>query len=126
VIITGGGDLTSAPRREHARCYVVKPHGDYLQETIRNTPIELAELGPEMTTELTEIFERYGIVVLCYSGSDPGIAALLSNRKSRYGLYWVVRSQMNSGASEVHDEVLALIRADDRIGLSEAMRRERR
>ncbi len=166
VVIASAADLASAPRREHADCYLVKPHGDYLQETIRNTPAELAELEPEMAAELVEIFERYGVVVLGYSGSDPAISDLLGARRSRYGLYWVARSEPGDGASriiertggrvirragasefltdlhrrlevfrahpsghtpmEVHDEVLALVRAKDEIGLNEVMRRERR
>jgi SIR2-like domain len=166
VIITSSADLASAPRREHADCYVLKPHGDYLQETIRNTPNELAELEPEITTDLREIFERFGVVVVGYSGSDVGIAELLSARRSRYGLYWVARGELSEGASrvieatggrvirregaaefltdlgrrlevfrshpsghtpvEVHDEVLALVRAEDEIGVAEVMRRERR
>lgn len=166
VIITSGADLASAPRREHAQCYVLKPHGDYLQETIRNTPSELAELEPEIAEELREIFERFGVVVLGYSGSDAGIAELLRARRSRYGLYWVARGDLGESAGraveatggrvikregatefltdlhrrlevfrshpsghtpvEVHDEVLALVRVKDGIGLAEVMRRERR
>ncbi|HKB50375.1 MAG TPA: SIR2 family protein [Solirubrobacterales bacterium] len=101
VIITSAADLASAPRREHADCYVLKPHGDYLQETIRNTPSELEELEPEIAAELEEIFERFGVVVLGYSGSDAGIAGLLSARRSRYGLYWVARSELADGASRI-------------------------
>ncbi len=166
VLITSSADLASAPRREHAQCYVVKPHGDYLQETIRNTPSELEELEPEIADELREIFARFGVVVLGYSGSDTGIAELLSARRSRYGLYWVARGDLTDGATriteatggrvikresaadfltdlgrrlevfrshpsghtpvELHDEVLALVRAKDEIGLAEVMRRERR
>lgn len=166
VLITSAADLASAPRREHARCYVLKPHGDYLQETIRNTPSELEELESEIADELREIFERFGIVVLGYSGSDAAISSLMSARRSRYGLYWIARAELSSGAKriveatggrvieregaaefladlqrrlevfrahpsghtpiEVHDEVLALVRAGDQIGLAEVMRRERR
>jgi hypothetical protein len=166
VVITSAAELRSAPRREHAPCYVFKPHGDYLQETIRNTPDELEKLEPGITKELCEIFERFGIVVLGYSGSDEAIAATLRSRRSRYGLYWVARSKLGGGAErivevaggrvikrdgaaefladlqrrlevfkshpsghtpvEVHDEVLALIRSGDNVGLAEVMRRERR
>jgi hypothetical protein len=166
VLITGAADLATAPRREHATCYVLKPHGDYLQETIRNTPAELKQLEQEIAAELREIFERFGIVVLGYSGSDAAITELISTRRSRYGLYWVARGELSSGASriieatggrviqrpdaadfladlqrrlevfrihpsghtpvEVHDEVLALVRDGDWIGLDEVMRRERR
>jgi hypothetical protein len=166
VLITSAADLASAPRREHASCYVLKPHGDYLQETIRNTPSELEQLESEIADELREIFERFGVVVLGYSGSDAAIAELMSTRRSRYGLYWVSRGEPSSGGTriieatggrviqrqdagafladlqrrlevfrahpsghtpvEVHDEVLALVRAEDWIGLAEVMRRERR
>jgi hypothetical protein len=31
IVVTSDADLAVAPGREHARCYVLKPHGDYLQ-----------------------------------------------------------------------------------------------
>jgi hypothetical protein len=98
VVITSAAELAAAPRREHTSCYVVKPHGDYLQETIRNTRGELADLGPEMTTELREIFDRYGVVVLGYSGTDEAIAGVIRERGLRYGLYWVARSDPGAPA----------------------------
>jgi hypothetical protein len=80
---------------------VLKPRGDYLQQTIRNTPSELAELEPAMTIELQEVFDRYGSVVLGYSGSDEAIANAMRARRSRYGLYWVARGALSEpgGAS---------------------------
>jgi SIR2-like domain len=83
IVVTSDADLAVAPVREHARCYVLKPHGDYLQQTIRNTPAELAELEPAMTAELEEVFSRYGLVVLGYSGADPAIAEAMRARRSR-------------------------------------------
>ena len=73
---------------------MLKPHGDYLQDTIRNTPAELATLDPPMTAELREVFDRYGVVVLGYSGSDPAIADAMRRRRARYGLYWVARGDL--------------------------------
>jgi SIR2-like domain len=93
VVITSDADLASAPSREHADCYVLKTHGDYLRETIRNTPTELAELEPGMTTELQEVFDRHGLVVLGYSGSDEALSNALRRRTSPYGLYWVARAE---------------------------------
>ena len=166
VVITSAAELRSAPRREHADCYVLKPHGDYLQETIRNIPSELQKLEPGIAKELREVFERFGVVVVGYSGSDEAIAQALTKRRSRYGLYWVARGELGEGAqqiiektggrvierpgadefladlqrrvevfrshpsghtpTEVHDEVLALVRENDQVGLGEVMRRERR
>ena len=52
VVVSDDATLEAAPRREHAPVFIVKAHGDYLQETIRNTPAEIAELGPGLTAEL--------------------------------------------------------------------------
>jgi hypothetical protein len=93
IVITSDADLASAPSREGADCYVLKTHGDYLRETIRNTPTELAELEPGMTTELQEVFDRHGLVVLGYSGSDEALSNALRRRTSPYGLYWVARAE---------------------------------
>jgi hypothetical protein len=92
VVVTSDADLATAPAREHHPCFVVKPHGDYLQETIRNTSGELESLEPEVARELQAIFNRYGVVVLGYSGSDQAIRKAFKARNSRYGLYWVTRS----------------------------------
>lgn len=105
IVAASDGDLDAAVPREHAGCVVVKPHGDYLRQTIRNTPDELAELEPSMTAELKEIFDRYGVVVLGYSGSDPAIAAALSARRSRYGLWWVARGELSPAAQNLVDAV---------------------
>jgi hypothetical protein len=92
VVVTSDPDLAAAPAREHAGCFVLKIHGDYLQQTIRNTPAELATLEPQLTVELQSVFDRYGVVVLGYSGSDAAVAAALRARRSRYGLYWVANA----------------------------------
>jgi hypothetical protein len=98
VVISTAADLEVAPAREHSRCYLLKIHGDYLQQTIRNTSEELADLEPSMASELQEVFDRYGLVVLGYSGSDPAIARALRSRRSRYGLYWVAREALGFDA----------------------------
>jgi hypothetical protein len=101
VVIASDADLQAAVPREHAHCIVLKPHGDYLRQTIRNTPEELAELEPAMAAELAEVFTRYGIVVIGYSGADEAIAQTLRGRQSRYGLWWVARGALGQPAAEV-------------------------
>jgi hypothetical protein len=101
IVISCDADLESAPAREHSRCTVIKPHGDYLQLTIRNTPDELAELDPGMTAALSEIFDRYGIVVLGYSGQDHAIAERLRARRTSYGLWWFSRGPLGEPASDL-------------------------
>ena len=145
---------------------MLKPHGDYLQETIRNTEAELAELEPGVTEELQAIVDRYGVVVMGYAGADEAIGRVLRARRGRYGLYWVSRAAPSGPAqaiveasagrailrdssaefladlerrlavfrshpsgltpATVNAEVIELLRADDRVGLREALKVERR
>jgi len=94
IVVTSDADLNAAPSREHADCFVLKPHGDYLQQTIRNTPAELAQLESGIAAELREVLDRYGVIVLGYSGGDEAIANAIRARRSRYGLYWVARGEV--------------------------------
>jgi hypothetical protein len=101
IVVASDADLQAAPPREHAHCVVLKPHGDYLRQTIRNTPEELETLEPAMTAELAEVFNRYGIVVIGYSGADEAIAQELRGRRSRYGLWWISRGTPGQPAAEL-------------------------
>jgi hypothetical protein len=93
VVVSDDATLVAAPRREHADVYIVKAHGDYLQETIRNTPSELAVLDPKLTDELRAIADHYGLLVIGWSGSDRALAEILRERASRYGAWWLSRSE---------------------------------
>jgi hypothetical protein len=166
VIVSDDATLATAPRREHSKVFIVKAHGDYQQETIRNTPSELAALEPALTAELQAIADNYALTVLGWSGSDPALVKILRDRRSRYGAWWLslteppaepgrslaeaigARMIVRPGAAEfltdlsgrlavyaahesgndpgtVHDEVLALARQGDDIGLDGVLRRER-
>jgi hypothetical protein len=93
VVVSDDATLKAAPRREHAPVFIVKAHGDYLQETIRNTPSELAELDPGLTAELRAIVDHYGLLVIGWSGSDPALAEIVRGRSSsRYGAWWLART----------------------------------
>jgi hypothetical protein len=91
VVVSDDATLAAAPRREHSPVFVVKAHGDYMQETIRNTPSELAELGPGLTGELRAIADHYGLLVIGWSGRDPALAEIVRGRNSRYGMWWLSR-----------------------------------
>lgn len=165
IVVSSDDELARATRREHARCFILKPHGDYQQMTIRNTPSELSDLEVGVSAELGEIVDRYGLVVLGYSGSDEAVANTIRKRTSRYGLWWVSRTDPAPAANAlieaaggrvirrdgaesflsdliqrievldshptgitpevVHDEVLALLRRRDEVGLDTILRRER-
>src|SRR5207249_148552 len=67
---------------------------DMLQETIRNTPAELAELPTGLADELRAIFDHHGLLVIGWSGRDPAVAEMVRGRSpSRYGAWWLSRSE---------------------------------
>jgi hypothetical protein len=99
--VTDEVSIAAAMPREHSDCYVLKPHGDYLQQTIRNTAAEIERLPEAVDSELREVFNRYGVLVLGYAGSDPGIGRALRDRRSRYGLYWLSRGALGADAAAI-------------------------
>jgi len=92
---------------EHARCWIVKLHGDYQQQNIKNTPKELATLDSAIEEKSREIVDRHGLVVIGYSGSDKGVMSILRSRFPRYTIYWLSQS------GEVNDDVKSLIQQQD-------------
>ena len=52
---------------------VVKLHGDFLYNDMRNTDSELSNLGPNMEDKMIELCQDKGIVVVGYSGRDDSI-----------------------------------------------------
>ncbi len=93
IVVSDDATLVAAPRREHSQVFIVKAHGDYKQETIRNTADELAELSPNLTEELRAIANHYGLLVIGWSGRDEALATILRQRNSRYGAWWLSRSE---------------------------------
>jgi hypothetical protein len=93
VVVSDDATLAAAPRREHSSVFIIKAHGDYLQETIRNTPDELATLDPALTEELRIIANHYGLLVIGWRGADPALAEIVRGGVTRYGAWWLSRSE---------------------------------
>ena len=91
VVVSDDASLATMPCREHVDCFLLKAHGDYQQETIRNAPGLLAELAPGIAAELQAVLDRYGVVLVGHSGNDEAIRRALLARSSRYGLWWLSR-----------------------------------
>jgi hypothetical protein len=141
VVVSDDGTLAAAPKREHASVFIVKAHGDYLQETIRNTPSELSELDPNLTDELRRIVSRYGVWWLSVTNPPaevtqgvieavgarvivrPGAGEFLSDLNRRLSIH--AQHETGDDPGTVHDEVLALVKRDDPVALDEMLRRER-
>lgn len=76
---------------------IAKLHGDYQSSSIKNTSPELEKQDEEMRGVLVDSCQRFGLVVVGYSGRDASImdalsSVLESTSPFPNGLYWVAPS----------------------------------
>src|SRR5581483_5329376 len=75
---------------------LVKLHGDYQSEQLKNTAAELASQDERHRRVLVEGCQRFGLIVVGYSGRDASVmaalhAALAADSPYPGGLFWVTR-----------------------------------
>ena len=75
---------------------IIKLHGDYLFENIKNTTRETESLDANMHNKFMEFAKDFGLVVIGYSGTDRSIMDILTQlvKNDEYfknGIYWCVR-----------------------------------
>lgn len=89
-VISSNDTLAGAVPLIHARCTVLKLHGDYLDTRIRNIDAELASYTPSMDQLLDQIFDTFGLIVCGWSGEwDTALrAAIVRAPGRRYPTYW--------------------------------------
>jgi SIR2-like domain len=104
-VIASADMLAGATPMIHARCTVIKVHGDYLDTRIKNTDAELSNYAPAIDGLLDEVFDRFGLIVVGWSGEwDTALrAALLRSPNRRYPLYWAARGPI---APLAHDLIV--------------------
>jgi len=110
--------LAGATPLVHSRCTVLKLHGDYLDERIRNTAAELAAYAPAMDRLLDEVFDRYGLLVAGWSGEwDEALRRAIERCPTRrYPFYWATRGPLGGRAEDLvthrQGRVIAIADAD--------------
>ena len=82
-----------APR--NALSSVIKLHGDYRYDHIKNTPSELQSLEASMQKAFSESLVNKGLIVAGYSGSDESImsifeAGITNSDSLKFGLIWIL------------------------------------
>lgn len=75
---------------------IVKLHGDFLYDSIKNTSSELGNLESNMRDKFIEFAREFGMIVTGYSGSDKSVMDVLSvltrsPSHFRNGVYWCIR-----------------------------------
>ena len=82
--------------RESEWPLIVKLHGDYQSVELKNTDQELAQQDAQLRLVLTQSLQRFGLVVVGYSGRDDSVmqalgAVLRSPVRYPKGIYWLCR-----------------------------------
>lgn len=95
-IVCAHDSSISSVRITTKRPKIIKLHGDFLFDSIKNTVRELESLEGNMREKLKQYSSEFGLIVLGYSGNDRSIMdtldALLRNDGTfPHGVYWCVR-----------------------------------
>ncbi|MDX0888116.1 hypothetical protein GOD57_24810 [Sinorhizobium medicae] len=102
VISTADATKGAAPL-VHQRCVMVKIHGDYLDDRIKNTEDELASYDPAMDAYLDRILDEFGLIVCGWSGEwDQALRAAFERCSSRrYATFWATRGRLGARAEKL-------------------------
>jgi len=82
--------------RESEWPLIVKLHGDYQSVELKNTDQELAQQDARLRLVLTQSLQRFGLVIVGYSGRDDSVmqalkAVLRASVRYPKGIYWLCR-----------------------------------
>lgn len=75
---------------------IIKLHGDFLYDSIKNTISETETLEKNMRDKFSQFAREYGLIVIGYGGNDRSIMDILEmSAKSKdffpQGIYWCIR-----------------------------------
>jgi hypothetical protein len=89
----------------HAKCTIIKVHGDYLDTRIKNTPQELSSYDERMDRLLDRVFDEFGLIICGWSAEwDVALCAALERCKShRFTTYWTIRGEPRDKAQKLID-----------------------
>ncbi|HAS6388981.1 TPA: hypothetical protein I7251_08135 [Vibrio vulnificus] len=95
-LVSAHDSSISSVRLTSPRPKIIKLHGDFLFDNIKNTVRELESLEDNMRSKFRQYASEFGMIVIGYSGNDRSIMETL-NTLLRYdnnfphGIYWCVR-----------------------------------
>ena len=91
---------------------IVKLHGDFMYDNIKNTIAELETLESNTVRKFKQFAQEYGLVVIGYSGRDRSVMdtidiLLRDEENYRQGVYWCIRR-----GAEISNRLELLLRRD--------------
>jgi len=115
-VVKSEDDLAGAVPLAHARCFILKLHGDYLDTRLLNTDAELELYGDVQNRTLDRILDEHGLIICGWSGDwDTALRAAISRTPSRrYPTYWASRGTPSDAAQDlIRHRGARLIAIDD-------------
>lgn len=111
-IVCAHDSAISGIRVRSKRPKVIKLHGDFLYDNIKNTVRELETLEENMKRKIMQFAQEYGLVVVGYSGRDRSVMDVLemlvrSEEYLKQGIYWCIK-----GDEEIGGRLRSLLRKD--------------
>ena len=95
-IVAAHDSAIQSIRISSERPKIIKLHGDFLYDDIKNTLSEIETLEANTKRKLSQFAKEYGLIVLGYSGRDRSVMdnlelLLRDEENFPYGIYWCVR-----------------------------------
>jgi len=86
----------SSIRIASKRPKIIKLHGDYLFNNIKNTSSEVRSLTKNMEDKFKQFCTEYGLIVIGYSGGDDSVMDIIKSMLKdeeylKMGLHWCIR-----------------------------------
>ena len=102
-IVAAHDSAIQGVRITSGRPKIIKLHGDFLYDNIKNTLAELETLEANTKRKLNQFAQEYGLVVIGYSGRDRSVMDTLElllrdEENFKQGVYWCVRRAENRSA----------------------------
>jgi hypothetical protein len=106
--------------RESSWPLLTKLHGDYQSIALKNTARELAAQDEKLRAVLVEACQRFGLIVVGYSGRDASVMEALNSavRSGAFpsGVYWVTKTQ-----DALHPSVVSFLNSAASAGVATAL-----
>lgn len=101
-VISTDTDMGFEYKLDHSSITIIKIHGDYLDETTRNTGQEVAEYDPQRKQLLQRVFSNYGLIISGWSAEwDTALIEALKSSTPRFATYWSWYGQLKEPASQL-------------------------
>ena len=112
-IVAAHDSAVQGIRVTSSRPKIIKLHGDFLYDNIKNTLAELETLETNTKRKLRQFAQEYGLIVIGYSGRDRSVMDTLDlllrdDDNYRQGVYWCIRK----GDAVESDRLISLLRRE--------------